>query len=44
MFLGGSEIGDRTVLGDAQALRSTKHIVGYMRFDTNDKAKLLELL
>jgi hypothetical protein len=44
MFYGGSEIGNREVLGDAQTARPTRHITGYMRFDTEDKGKLLELL
>jgi hypothetical protein len=44
MFKGGSEVGSREVLGDTQTVRPTKHIVGYMRFDSDDKAKLLELL
>jgi hypothetical protein len=44
MFEGGSEIGTREVLGDTVSAQPTKHIVGYMRFDAADKAKLLELL
>jgi len=44
MFEGGSALGEREVIGDVQSAKSTHHIGGYMRFDTNDKAKLLELL
>ncbi|MBE36546.1 MAG: hypothetical protein CMI16_13495 [Opitutaceae bacterium] len=43
-FAGGSEIGARQVLGDTQSAQSTAHIGGYMRFDSDDKAKLIELL
>ena len=43
-FCGGSVIGDREVLGDILTARPTGYIVGYMRFDTDDKAKLLKLL
>ena len=44
MFKGGSALGDRTVVGDTTSAQSTKHIGGYMRFDSDDRAKLLELL
>jgi hypothetical protein len=44
LFRGGSEIGDRIVLGDAHSTKSTEHIVGYMRFDSDDKQKILDLL
>ena len=43
-FRGGSEIGRRQRIGDAAAARPSDHIVGYMRFDTDDKPRLLELL
>lgn len=43
-FKGGSAIGDRITLGSAPAAKSSDHIVGYMRFDTDDKEKLLSLL
>ena len=43
-FKGGSAIGKRTVLGDTQSAKSSEHIVGYMRFDSEDKQKLLDLL
>ncbi len=43
-FGGGSEIGRRTLLGDAVTARPTDHIVGYMRFDVDDKQRLLDLL
>jgi len=44
LFRGGSEIGDRTVVGDAGSRESTDHIVGFMRFDTEDEQSLLDLL
>jgi hypothetical protein len=43
LFKGGSAIGKRFVLGD-QSVLPTHHIDGYMRFDTDDKNKLIELL
>lgn len=43
-FKGGSEIGARTLIGDPQLARSTEHVVAYMRFDTDDKPALLELI
>jgi len=43
-FKGGSQIGNRTVIGDCQTARTTDHIVGYMRFDSDDKQQLLDLL
>ena len=44
IFEGGSAIGKRTVLGDSHSAKSSEHIVGYMRFDSEDKQKLLDLL
>lgn len=44
MFRGGSEIGNRIVVGDSESAQSSEHIVGYMRFDSEDKAKILDLL
>jgi hypothetical protein len=44
MFEGGSALGDRVIIGDAQSAQSTMFIGGYMRFAADDKAKLLELL
>ena len=44
MFLGGSALGERVVVGDTQSAQSTKHIGGFMRFDADDKTKILELL
>ncbi len=44
MFKGGSEIGRRETLGGGTVTGSSAHIVGYMRFDTDDKGTLLELL
>ena len=43
-FRGGSEIGERSVVGDAESLKSTEHVVGYMRFDSDDKQEILGLL
>lgn len=44
LFRGGSAIGERTILGNAADVRPTDHIVGYMRFDADDKQPLLDLL
>lgn len=44
LFRGGSALGDRVVVGDSQSAQSTKHIGGYMRFDSDDHAKILDLL
>lgn len=44
MFEGGSAMGQRVVLGDTQSAKASDHIVGYMRFDADDKQKLLGLL
>ncbi len=44
LFQGGSEIGKREVLGDTNSAKPSDHIVGYMRFDADDKQRLLELL
>ena len=44
LFRGGSEIGQRELLGDKPSARPTDHIVGYMRFDAADKQLLLDLL
>jgi hypothetical protein len=43
-FKGGSEIGKRSVVGDASSAVSTAHIVGYMRFDSDNKQQILDLL
>ncbi|WP_428305878.1 hypothetical protein [Lacipirellula sp.] len=44
LFRGGSAIGGRTILGDAANAQPSDHIVGYMRFDADDKQPLLDLL
>jgi len=44
MFKGGSEVGKRKILGDIASAGSSAHIVGYMRFDSRDEQKVLELL
>ena len=44
VFRGGSEIGERELIGDTQAVTSSDHITGYMRFDSEDKEVVLELL
>lgn len=44
LFRGGSAIGRRVILGDASQAQSTDHLVGYMRFDADDKQPLLALL
>ena len=44
LFKGGSEIGKRVLIGDIKSAKPTDHIVGYMRFDSDDKQKIMELL
>lgn len=44
IFKGGSEIGTRELIGDKDAALSTNHVVGYMRFDSDEKSKILDLL
>lgn len=44
IFQGGSEIGERICVGDADSMKPTDHIVGYMRFDSEDKQQILDLL
>lgn len=44
MFKGGSEIGLRQVIGEKPVPDSTERIGGYMRFDSDDPAKLFALL
>jgi len=43
-FKGGSEMGKRFAIGNDQSAVTTDHIVGFMRFDTDDLDKLKELL
>lgn len=43
-FKGGSAIGERIVVGDVVSAKPTDHIVGYMRFDADDRQGLLQLL
>ena len=43
-FQGGSEVGNREVIGDAHSAQSSEHIVGYMRFDSVDKHVILDLI
>lgn len=38
LFRGGSEIGSRTLVGEAE------HIIGFMRFDSEDEQSVLRLL
>jgi len=42
-FRGGSEVGARESVGTAPAASST-HIGGFMRFESDDKQKILDLL
>ncbi len=44
VFRGGSEVGKREFVGDHDSARSSDHIVGYMRFDSDDKQVILDLL
>ena len=43
-FKGGSEIGERMIVGDAPSAKPTDHIVGFMRFDADDRRQILNLL
>ena len=43
-FKGGSKVGKREIVGDKSSSHSSEHIVGYMRFDTEEKQTILELL
>jgi hypothetical protein len=44
MFRGGSELGSREIIGTGAALPSSAHIGGFMRFDADDRLRLVELL
>jgi hypothetical protein len=43
-FRGGSEIGKKLRIGNADSPRSSDHIVGFMRFDAEEKQTILDLL
>lgn len=43
LFKGGSALGARTIMGDASAAPSN-HIGGFMRFDADEKRRVLDLL
>ena len=43
-FAGGSEVGARTLIGNQATANITHQVVGYMRFTTDDRPKLLALL
>lgn len=44
LFRGGSEIGQRILIGDSESVSSTDHIAGYMRFDCENRQEILDLL
>ena len=44
VFLGGSEITSQIQIGKKAVKNITNEIVGYMRFDSEDKNKILALL
>jgi hypothetical protein len=44
IFSGGSEMGKREILGNGDPVGQSDHIVGYMRFDSENKQEVLELL
>ena len=44
IFQGGSEIYNPETIGKKDILNITNHIDGFMRFETEDKGKLLSLL
>lgn len=43
-FRGGSAIGKKQFVGNTVAANSSDHIAGFMRFDGDDKQRILELL
>ena len=43
-FRGGSELGEREIIGSSQTAKPSDHIAGYMRFDSEDKQQVLDLL
>lgn len=44
IFRGGSEIGEREIVGQFHEEKSSAHLVGYMRFDAEEKEQVLALL
>ena len=44
LFRGGSEFGSRQIIGSGNKAISSNHIAGYMRFDSDDKQQLTELI
>lgn len=44
IFLGGSEIANHTVMGNKSVEDITNEIGGFMRFESEDKSKILALL
>ena len=44
LFQGGSSMGKREIVGDADSAHSTDFIGGFMTFETADKRQLLNLL
>ena len=44
MFKGGSEVGEKEMIGDTSSAGASAHIVGYMRFDCEDNKPLIDLL
>ena len=44
LFRGGSEVGARSTVGEKEVPDITRHVVGYMRFDSATLSELTELL
>ena len=44
LFKGGSEIGERVMVGEMEAVVSSQNIVGYMRFDSGNRQSVIDLL
>ncbi len=40
LFKGGSAIGERITIGNAETAKSSDHIGGYMRFDAEDRQEI----
>lgn len=44
LFKGGSELGDRVIIGDTKSAKPSDHLVGFMRFEGEDRQAILDLL
>jgi len=44
MFQGGSAIGNKQLIGSTLSASRSDHIAGFMRFDSEDRQRVLDLL